>query len=268
MLFRIRIFWLIVSVFLLFSFRKKNTSPCRVIYAGPMHSAFADALGNVYILNLSQTEILKYTAKGQFINRYSNLSLGKIESVDVSNPLRILLFYRQRQAIVFLDNQLSQNGQPVFLEKLGIMNASMASSSSLSNGFWIFNEPDMELYRFNSENTLQIKSGNLRWFLGDDFHPHRMAEHNSRLYISDSISGIYVFDQFGTYKKTLPLKTASLFFANEENLWFTRNGILYKYNLKKNEIYSDTLPFPAIKNLYITPQNYIEEYPDSVRICP
>lgn len=257
----------VLLVFLIFSFKNpKNTKPCFTIRQ-VFDYATSDLLGNVYVLNKNRTELLKYNFNGQFINRYSNLSLGKIQHVDISNPLRIMLFYQQRQALVFLDSQLSPNGEPVFLEKTGIMNASLACSSSLSNGFWIYSEPDNELYRYNSEGVLQVKSGNLKWFLGDDFHPTRITESNSRLFISDSNGGIYLFDQFGTHKKTIPLKTHSEIFANTDYLWFMEHNKIIRYHFKKATIDEDSIGNPFVKNIYFTKDRIIEIYSDSVKIC-
>ncbi len=253
--------------FLLFSFKNQNNPKNCFTIKQAFDYAASDLLGNVYILNKNRTELLKYNFNGQFINRYSNLSLGKIQHVDVSNPLRILLFYHQRQALVFLDSQLSPNGEPIFLEKTGIMNASLACSSSLSNGFWIYSEPENELYRYNSEGVLQVKSGNLKWFLGDDFHPTRITESNSRLFISDSNGGIFLFDQFGTHKKTIPLKTHSEIFANNDFLWFMEPNKIIRYHFKKATIDEDSIGNPYVKNIYFTKDRIIEIYSDSIKIC-
>lgn len=257
----------VLLVIFLFSFKNQNNpKPCFAIKQA-FDYATSDLLGNIYILNKNRTELLKYNFNGQFINRYSNLSLGKIQHVDVSNPLRILLFYHQRQALIFLDSQLSPNGDPVYLEKTGIMNASLICSSSLSNGFWIYNEPENELYRYNSEGVLQVKSGNLKWFLGDDFHPSQITESNSRLFVSDPNGSIYLFDQFGTHKKTIPLKTHSEIFANSDYLWYMEKNKITRYHFKTATIDQDSISNPFIKNIYFSKNRIIEIYSDSIKIC-
>src|SRR6476659_8841896 len=67
----------------------------------------ADNLNNVYMIK--DDELIKYLPDGRFFRRYSNLKLGTITSVDVTNPLKILVYYRDFQQIIFLDNQLSVN---------------------------------------------------------------------------------------------------------------------------------------------------------------
>src|SRR5688572_3667151 len=81
----------------------------------------ADNFGNIY--TVKNEELCKYLPNGKRHARYSNLRYGNITSLDVSNPLKILLYYRDFQQIIFLDNQLSVNSNPVSLELLGLEQA-------------------------------------------------------------------------------------------------------------------------------------------------
>ena len=40
--------------------------------------------------------------------QYNNLSLGKITNVDFQNPLQIVIFYKNFNTVVLLDNQLNE----------------------------------------------------------------------------------------------------------------------------------------------------------------
>lgn len=63
-----------------------------------------DSFGNYYTIK-DQT-FRKESATNVF--NYKNIALGKIESVDLQNPLQIVLFYKQMNAVVLLDNQLNE----------------------------------------------------------------------------------------------------------------------------------------------------------------
>src|SRR3954471_3752167 len=76
-----------------------------------------DNIGNIY--TIKEDELIKYLPSGKFFARYSNLRLGNITYVDATNPLKLILYYRDFQQLVFLDNQLSVNSEVVSLEKLG-----------------------------------------------------------------------------------------------------------------------------------------------------
>ena len=66
-----------------------------------------DNIGNIYAVK--EDELMKYLPSGRFFARYSNLKLGSITAVDATNPLKIVLYYRDFQQIVFFR-------QPAFSE--------------------------------------------------------------------------------------------------------------------------------------------------------
>lgn len=77
-----------------------------------------DNLGYFYTATGDLLE--KYDASGSLYKTYSNKTLGKIHSIDASNPLKLVLFYKEASQIVFLDNNLSLiSTTPSSLEKIG-----------------------------------------------------------------------------------------------------------------------------------------------------
>ena len=76
-----------------------------------------DKLGNLY--TVAGDEISKYDQNGKFLQKNSIKSLGKITSLDVTNPLKILVFYKDYNKIVFIDNMLAQSGNLIDLSAMG-----------------------------------------------------------------------------------------------------------------------------------------------------
>jgi hypothetical protein len=76
--------------------------------------------------------------KGQEKFEYKNLAFGKIDVVDLQNPLNIVLFFESFNALVTLDNQLneitrinfSEWQEPIVLSALGLAS---------QNRFWGYN---------------------------------------------------------------------------------------------------------------------------------
>ena len=73
-----------------------------------------DQFGNIYIVN--NNTMVKYS--NDFTNKtnYTNNFLGKISLIDVNDPLRVLIFYRDFNQIIFLDTpggQVLRNNLPV-----------------------------------------------------------------------------------------------------------------------------------------------------------
>lgn len=199
-------------------------------------------MANVYAVN--NDELIKFLPSGKYFARYSNLKLGSITTLDATNPLKLILYYRDFQQIVFLDNQLSQTSEPVSLEKLGYEQTDLVCASA-NNGFWLYNKQNNELIRFN-ENTKKIAStGNLKQVLQTDLNPDFMLEHNGWLFLNSPATGIYVFDIFGAFSKVISLKNLKNFQVNEDIIYYKKDSSLCSYNYKLFEEACKTIPNSA-----------------------
>ena len=95
----------------------------------------SDNLGNIYLVK--GDELKKYNSKGELLKVFSNKKLGAISSIDASNPLRVLLFYKDQSQLVILDSQLSPNGNPIDLLGMNLEQSDVVCSS-FNNGIWLF----------------------------------------------------------------------------------------------------------------------------------
>lgn len=197
------------------------------------HNFFTgDNLGNAYLAN--EDELLKYQPSGRFFARYSNLKLGSITSVDATNPLRLLLYYRDFQQIVFLDNQLSKNSEAVSLEQLGFEQTDLVCAAA-NNGFWIYNKQNNELLRFDDGLKKVSSTGNLKQVLKSDLSPNFMLEHNGYLFLNCPATGIYVFDIFGAFSRLIAIKSLVQFQVGENIIYYQRDSVFCSYNFKSFE---------------------------------
>src|SRR5687767_709932 len=65
-----------------------------------------DNLDNVYILN-SRNQLRKFNEKGDSVGVYNDVKkFGQATLIDVSNPLKVLLYYRDFATVVMLDRFL------------------------------------------------------------------------------------------------------------------------------------------------------------------
>lgn len=200
----------------------------------------ADKLGNIIAVNNDQ--LIKLKPDGSVYRVYSNKQLGTITSIDVSNPLKILLFYQPFARILFLDNTLTENGSPIYLDQLELEQAS-AVCSSFDNGFWVFNQIDFCLYRYNQNLQLTNSTKNINQFLNQKPMVNFMLEYENRLYLNDSRIGILVFDIFGTYLKTIPIKNISRFQLRNDRIIYSPDSIVYcAFDTRTLQI--DTLAIP------------------------
>lgn len=207
----------------------------------------SDNLGNIY--TVKDEELVKYLPSGKFFERYSNLQLGSITSVDATNPLKILLYYRDFQQIVFLDNQLSKNSDIVSLQDLGYEQTDLVCASA-NNSFWIYNKQNNELVRFNENSKKIASTGNLKQVLRSDISPNFLTEHNGYLYLNCPETGIYVFDIFGTFSKIITLKDLKNFQVDDEIIYFKKDSSLCSYNFKLFDEACKTIKSNPIQIIY------------------
>ena len=204
----------------------------------------SDALGTIYAIK--GNSISSYNAEGQKIFSYSNPFLGDISFVDVKNPMRILLFYKDFNQIIFLSNKLSEIGSPVVLDNTGHNQVSICCSSN-QNGFWIFDNQTLQLIHLN-ENLEPIHKGTIlqEIFKNTDETPLCLIEENDQLYMSLKDLGILVFDKFGSYIKTIPIKKATRFQVKGNKLIYFSGNKLFSFT---NSLESDSLSLPEKLNL-------------------
>ncbi len=91
---------------------------------------------------------------GQFV--FQDFQLGPIASVDLINPLNVVVFYSEVNTVVFLDNRLNEKERINFNNLPSFINVSAATNAG-NNRLWIFNMDTQQLelfdYRTNRETV-------------------------------------------------------------------------------------------------------------------
>ncbi|MBI3502339.1 MAG: hypothetical protein HY063_11150 [Bacteroidetes bacterium] len=223
-----------------------------------------DNLGNIYIINGSNLE--KYDSEGNLLKTYSNKNLGNISSVDVTNSLKVLVFYESFQQIVVLDNMFSPSANPVSLEMLGYNQTSLVCTSH-NNGIWIYNKQNFELIRFDENFQQTNKTENITRQIMQEVNPDFLIEQNNKVFLNDSAKGIFVFDIYGTYNKTIPLKGIGSFQISNDEIIYFKDGKLKSYNIKTLSEGEINLPTTEIlyarsekEKLYLLKQKSLDIY--------
>ncbi len=204
----------------------------------------ADPLGNYYVLN--ESTILKFTLSDTLFSRYSELRYGPIKTLDVSNPMKITLFYETFSQVIFLDNTLNPTFTSTNLYDLDLENTS-AVCSSFDNGFWVFNQPDFTLVRINAFGEPDRRIKNLNLITGKELKPTRMLEKENRLFMYDPAFGIFQFDIFGGFLKQIPLVGFDSFSVWNKQLFYTRNDSLISLDLLTMKEQAAPLPLVNIR---------------------
>lgn len=162
-----------------------------------------DNLDNLYILTTTD-QLKKYNAEGDSVSAYNDVRrFGKLHAIDVTNPLRLLLFYKDFSNVVILDRQLSVR-TAIELRRKNILQAG-AVGLSYDNNIWLFDEYDNKLKKINEEGTIMLETPDMRNVFGFALQPQQIIDQNNTVYLYDPAKGVFLFDHFGTFRKKLPI---------------------------------------------------------------
>ena len=197
-----------------------------------------DNLGNSYVI--VENQLLQFDAKGKPKASYSESNLGSLRAVDASNPLKILAYYPDFTQINILNSKLALQST-VNLRPIGITQPTLVCNSN-NEGFWIFDLQDFQLKKINPDLQVKFESGNISQNVGYDILPDFLMEADNFVYLNNPVTGILVFDLYGTYYKTIPLKNLKSFQVIGDELLFVDQNKLISFHLKKLEEKEILLP--------------------------
>lgn len=223
-----------------------------------------DNIGNFYITR--PEGLTKYKNNGNIFAVYSNAFLGPPKEIDVSNPLRLLLFYPGVNQLIFLDRNMTPTISPVKLEVLDLTDVATVCTSS-ENGFWVFSRDNQSLVKYNSNLEPTIEAVSTDQLTNSFMNPVFMREYNNSIYLADPNKGIFIFDLFGTFIKKLPFKNVKKCIVRNQMLIFLQNDKLILFHLKTLQQKTIQLPLKNIvdfdfqqKKLYLLTKNELQVY--------
>jgi hypothetical protein len=178
-----------------------NTSSTGFI-PGKFRMFEVDVLGNIYAITQNE-QLRKFSEKGDSLGIWNDVrQYGKPTSVDVSNPMRILVFFQPFSTVVVLDRLLTFR-HALNLRKSNVFSAGCVANS-YDNHIWVFDELEFKLKKLNDEGQILFESADWRLLFDDAPTPRKMADHRNELFFFDQIKGLFVFDYYGSFKKALP----------------------------------------------------------------
>jgi|TARA_B110000259_G_scaffold86502_1_gene100820 hypothetical protein len=185
-----------------------------------------DKLGNIY--QISDMKITKYSSDLKPIQSNSIFSNGTISSFDSRNPLQLMLFYKQQQEIILLDNTLSQTNK-IDLSFFELVD--LACASNRDNSFWLYSITTQSLIKTDKQGKVTNRYENIAQLLERDINPIQLIEYENQVFLFDLNEGLFVFDLYGNYVKRIELKNAeSVRFFNEKIFFRVENDI-FSYHL-------------------------------------
>jgi hypothetical protein len=174
-------------------------------------SFMPDNLGNLYVVTKAN-QLKKINEKGDSLGIFNELRrYGKLHSIDASNPLKVLLFYKDFTTVVVLDRFLNIR-QVTDLRKKQMPQVS-AIAQSYDNNIWIFDELDSKLKKISDDGMLIGETIDFRQLFDTLPLPAQMTDRDGFVYLYDKRMGMYVFDYYGALKNNYPIEGWNNFFV-------------------------------------------------------
>ena len=187
----------------------------------------ADNFDNVYLLN-SSDQLKKINENGDSVGVFNNIrKYGKVAQIDVSNPLRILLYYKDFATVVILDRLLSVRST-IDLRKQDVFQV-QAICLSYDNKIWLYDEFEHKLKKMDEDGKLLFATSDFRQLFDEAFSFTSICDQDGFLYLYDKNKGVYVFDYYGTLKNIFSLTGYDNFKAVGKFITATRNDSLIRY---------------------------------------
>lgn len=190
-----------------------------------------------------------YKQLGEEVYSFSDTKLGGIHSVDITNPLTVLVFYYSSQTLVVLDNKFNEIDRIVFSKMPEFMDV-MSVGNAGSRQLWIGNTATQRLEVFNYRNKHLEASSPI--FSGEILQ--QTSEYNV-CYIRTS-KHIYMFNSYGSVLQKIPAKSYKQIFPANKGVVLQTERQWYYWDKEFAEprlILIDLQP-EGVKNLFYSRQ--------------
>ncbi|MEO6548662.1 MAG: hypothetical protein ABIN94_11705 [Ferruginibacter sp.] len=205
-----------------------------------------DNLDNIYLINNSSNQLKKLDANGDSVSVFNNVrKYGKLFSIDATNPLKLLLYYKNFATIVVLDRFLNVRNT-INLGKKNIFKVKTIATS-YDNNIWLFDEGDSKLKKIDDNGDVLLETVDFRTLFDTVPSPIQITDQDGFLYLYDPNRGFYTFDYYGALKNNIPY----LHWNNTEvigkNLYGFADTLFYQYQPGSLKLVEFATP-PSFKN--------------------
>jgi hypothetical protein len=166
-----------------------------------------DAIGNIYLITPTD-QLKKIKPDGTLVAVYNDVKrFGKISAIDVQNPLKLLIYYKNYSAIIMLDKLLSFRNQ-IELKPLQFFDVN-AVANTYDNNIWIYDEQNFKVKKLDDKGLLLLEFADLRTLFDIGPTAEKLIDDDNQLYLIDQEQGVFIFDYYGAFSRLIPIKDLS-----------------------------------------------------------
>lgn len=227
-----------------------------------------DALDNIYLITANNNQLKKIKGNGDSVAVFNDVKkYGNPYIIDVSNPLKTLVYYRNYSTVVILDRFLALRNSINFREK-NIFKVKVLTTS-YDNNIRLFDEQDLKLKKIDDDGIVLTESNDFRQIFDTVPSPSVIIEKDNSIYLYDENRGFYIFDYYCSLKNNLPFLHWKHVAVSGNRLMGFISDTLYSYELNSLNLKTYILPsfikdyadIKAINNrLYLLKKEGVEVY--------
>jgi hypothetical protein len=213
-----------------------------------------DPLGNLFILN-DQDKLIKVDSTGALLNNILLQDLGRIHSMDVGNPFKILLFYRDQQTIILCDNTLSEM-QRIRLQDWQYQDVT-AVCLAADNSIWLFDGEKRILVKLDETMKTIFTSASFDIIQPPSPRPDFIYDIDQLLLVRQENHPVAAFDEFGNYLQSFDEFGEDISFSGNYLIVTTENQIRVFDFAKRVFLPNEIANHPLDQTVYAYGANYI-----------
>lgn len=199
-----------------------------------------DNLDNIYFIT-STNQLRKITATGDSVGVFNDVKRFGIPAfIDVTNPLKILAYYKSFSTAIVLDRLLSVRNTINFRKQY--IFSVKAIATSYDNNIWLFDEQDYKLKKIDDEGKVLLESNDCRMLFDTVPSPIKIVDQDNFVYLYDPEKGFYIFDYYGAFKNRLPFLNWSNVEVSGKTMYGFNERKLYSYQLNSLTLKEYKLP--------------------------
>ncbi|WP_462221795.1 hypothetical protein [Ferruginibacter sp.] len=199
-----------------------------------------DNLDNIYLITAGN-QLKKINGNGDSVGVFNDVKrYGNLSYIDVTNPLKILLYYKSFATVVMLDRFLNIRNSINFRKKNIFTVQSIATS--YDNNIWLFDEQDYKLKKIDEDGKLLQETTDFRMLFDSVPSPTQLTDKENFVYLYDAEKGFYIFDYYGAFKNRLPFLNWKNIAVSEKNMYGFADNKLYSYELNSLTLKEYKLP--------------------------
>ncbi|HVZ57019.1 MAG TPA: hypothetical protein VG870_10210 [Chitinophagaceae bacterium] len=247
--------------------RDTTWQPLRTL-RGDIVDFAVDNLDNIYLFS-STNQLKKINAQGDSLAVYNDVrNFGRATYLDVSNPLRVLLYYKDFSTIVVLDRLLNIRSV-IDLRRANIFQV-QAIGLSHDNNIWLFDELNSKLKKIDESGNVVLETPDFRQLFGASPSPVSIVDQDGFVYMYDPAAGVYVFDYYGTLKNKILITGWTDFRVAGKYIYGLTGDTLHRYEIRTYRSDQEVLPPPVwpflslgftSTRLYAMKKDLLEVYP-------